>query len=231
MHCASVECKGRVREQKKKKEVGEAGFGGMGVEGWNKLPKTNGGEKVKGRAGGQGDVPADLDWIDRDAVKEYSVMGTPDTTAQVHPYQFTTSMADLAIEAGAEVVLGKVTDVNYDEAVKSVTYTDKATKESKTIPATDVIISAGPWTSQVFPSAPIDAMRAHSVVIQAEVAPYAIFSEISLSKDFNRTGGQGVQRRRHGLSVSPEMYARPDGTVYACGTFSSHPFTSSYVKG
>lgn len=184
-------------------------------EEWQKLPKTDGKIKVKKAAVG---IPKDLDWFDADSVTGYSEMGTPSTTAQVHPYQFTTSMADLAVEAGAKVVLGSVQNIEKDgTGVKSVTYEDKASKTSHTIPATDVILAAGPWTKTVFPEAPIEAMRAHSVVIKADVTPYAIFSEISLPKDFGRTGGGDVKRRKHGLTVSPEMYARPDGTVYACG--------------
>jgi len=57
-------------------------------------------------------------------------------------------------------------------------------------------------------------MRAHSVVIKADVSPYAVFSEISLPSEFGRSAGRN---RNHGGIVSPEMYARPDGTVYACG--------------
>lgn len=222
VHCASVEAKGKVHEDDSGDSKLKAVVNGGGkVESWNKLPKTNGNAKIKSTAAVG--VPQDLDWIDQDSIRAYSVMGTPSTTAQVHPYQFTTSMADLAVEAGAEVILGSVTNIEYPskaDGVKSVTYVDKASRETHTIPATDVIVSAGPWTAHVFPEAPIEAMRAHSVVIKAEVAPYAIFSEITLPKDFGRTGGGDVKRRRHGLSVSPEMYARPDGTVYACGMYS-----------
>ena len=138
-------------------------------------------------------------------------MGTPSTTAQVHPYQFTTSMASLAVEAGAEVILGSVSSIDHADGIKSITYTDKLTNEKHTIPATEIILSAGPWTSKIFPTVPIGSLRAHSVVIEAEVAPYAIFSEISLPG-------------KKGKTVSPEMYARPDGTVYACGSFLLPPF-------
>merc|ERR1712000_237126 len=46
----------------------------------------------------------------------------------------------------------------------------------------------------------------------ADVSPYAVFSEIGLPEGFG-----GDLKSRHGSTVSPEMYARPDGTVYACG--------------
>jgi glycine/D-amino acid oxidase-like deaminating enzyme len=164
-------------------------------------------------------VPKDLDWFDEGSVKSYSEMGNLQSTAQVHPYQFTTSMADLATGAGAKVIFGSVTAIDYTgpHGVKGVTYEDKSTKHIHTLPATDIVLAAGPWTSHVFPDTPIDAIRAHSVVIKAEVTPYAVFSKINLPKDFGRTTGGNVKKRRHGLTVSPEMYARPDGTVYACG--------------
>lgn len=61
------------------------------------------------------------------------------------------------------------------------------------------------------------------MVIKADVSPYAVFSDISLPKGFTGSRGGGSdgrgKRRRHGTSVAPEMYARPDGTVYACGMF------------
>ncbi|KAG9241391.1 FAD dependent oxidoreductase [Calycina marina] len=176
-------------------------------EDWNKLPKLMAGKHKSTRAR----VPDDLDWFDHESIQDYSEMGDESTTAQVHPYHFTTSMADLAAGAGASVVLGHVTEIDHagDQGVKSVTYEDKITKESHTIAASDVILAAGPWTSRIYPKAPIEGTRAHSIVIEAETTPYAIFSEIELPKDF-----KGI---RHGDRVSPEMYARPDGTVYACG--------------
>ena len=119
--------------------------------------------------------------------------------------------------------------------MRGVTYEEKETRKICTLPATDVVVAAGPWTSHVFPEAPIDAIRAHSVVIKADVSPWAVFTEIDLPKDFGRTGGGDVKKRRHGLNVNPEMYARPDGTVYACGVFpvshSTNPFTNTYLCG
>lgn len=151
-------------------------------------------------------IPSDLDWVVPDGLRAYESMSGPGETAQVHPYLFTTSIAKLAEEKGAKIVLGKATDIGQGpDGVKSVTYIDKATGESNTIPATDVVVAAGPWTRSVLPQIPISATRAHSVVIRPTrpVSAYTLFTNIELP------GGKAI--------VSPEIYARPDNTVYACG--------------
>ncbi|KAL1960024.1 hypothetical protein VTO42DRAFT_196 [Malbranchea cinnamomea] len=159
-------------------------------------------------------IPEDLDWFDPGALKTYEDMGGPGMTAQVHPYLFTTSMAKLAEEKGAKIILGSVTNIDWSaDGVKSVTYTDKATGKSETMRATEVIVSAGPWSRRVFHQAPIEALRAHSVVVRPTrpVSAYALFTNIVLP-----ASGQSSTRRRQKV-VSPEIYARPDETVYACG--------------
>ena len=165
-------------------------------------------------------IPKDLDWIIPDSAKSYSEMGTPDNTAQVHPYQFTTSMARLAEDKGVEIILGSVTDINRSGGVvKSVTYEDKDTFETFTIPATDVIISAGPWTKSIFPPAPISAMRAHSVTIKSSspISAYALFTDISLPPNFGRKDTFVKSTGSHAIQATPEIYARPGDEAYACG--------------
>lgn len=165
-------------------------------------------------------IPKDLDWFAAESVKDYDEMGGPDTTAQVHPYQFTTSMARLAEEKGVKVVLGSVTSIDRSSnAVRSVTYKDNETSETRTIPATDVVISAGPWTKSVYPPAPISALRAHSVTIRPSrpVSAYALFTDITLTSDFGRTNESVRSKRSHAKHVTPEIYARPNNEVYACG--------------
>jgi glycine/D-amino acid oxidase-like deaminating enzyme len=214
LHCGSLTAKGKSYETTNT----DAGKSEAPKEEWQKLPKTD--SKMQAAAGAKS-VPQDLDWFDADAVVGYSEMGNPATTAQVHPYLFTTSMADLAGEAGAKIILGSATALDYTgtHGVKSVTYEDKETRKIHTIQASDVILAAGPWTSHIFPDAPIAATRAHSVVIKADVSPYAIFSEIKLPEDFGKNRGGGAGRRGHVNTVCPELYARPDGTVYACGPY------------
>ena len=166
-------------------------------------------EKAIGKLRAAG-IPADLDWFSPTAVRSYDEMGDPSTTAQVHPYQFTTSMAALAEAAGVKVITNaRVTALNTaGDKVESVTYTDSAST-SHTLPTTDIIVAAGPWTQRVFPPAPISGMRAHSVTIRPSrpVSAYAIFTSITLP-------AQGTRRAQH---VSPEIYARPNEEIYACG--------------
>lgn len=165
-------------------------------------------------------IPKDLDWVAAESARSYYEMGTPDNTAQVHPYQFTTAMAQLAQDAGAEFTFGSVTNIDRTGgAVKSVTYNDKATSETHTIPATDVIISAGPWTRNIYPPAPISALRAHSVTIRPSkpISAYALFTEISLPPNFGRTDTFQKSKRAHSKQVTPEIYARPNNEAYACG--------------
>lgn len=159
-------------------------------------------------------TPQDLDWIEPELLRAYESMSGPGETAQVHPYLFTTSMAKLAEEKGAKIILGQVTDIARPSGtVESVTYTDKTSGESHTIPATDVIVAAGPWTKNVLPEAPIAATRAHSVVIRPTrpVSAYALFTNIEIPANFNPA------KKSRPTVAAPEIYARPDDTVYACG--------------
>jgi glycine/D-amino acid oxidase-like deaminating enzyme len=167
-------------------------------------------------------VPKDLDWVAAEGIQSYEEMGTPETTAQVHPYQFTTSMASLAEERGVKIILGSVTAINQSpHAVTSVTYKSKDSEEEVTIPADTAIITTGPWTKSLWPTAPISALRAHSVTIRPSrpVSPYCLFTSIS-----STTGTS---------TATPEIYARPNAEVYACGegdTLIPLPALSSSVE-
>ena len=156
-------------------------------------------------------VPEDLDWFVPDLLRAYESMSGPGETAQVHPYLFTTSIAKLAQENGANLTIGAATNIGYaGDAVESITYTDKSTGASSTMPATDVIVSAGPWTRSVVPEAPISATRAHSVVIRPTrpVSAYTLFTEVEIPDP---------SRQSRPILAAPEIYARPDETVYCCG--------------
>lgn len=171
-------------------------------------------------------LPSDLDWIDPSLVQSYEEMGRRGftETAQVHPFHFTTAIADLAWSAGADIRIGaKVTKIStstVSPALKSIEYEDRSSGgKLKTIDdVTDVIVTAGPWTGRLLPRSKVEGLRAHSVVYEADVSPYAVFSDIQLPSDYvpehrARLG----QKRKHRGNVDPEVYARPFGEVYACG--------------
>ncbi|RYC57272.1 hypothetical protein CHU98_g8946 [Xylaria longipes] len=182
---------------------------------WQKLPKQDEAATTLMR---QSILPADLDWIDSELVEEYAEMGLEGytETAQVHPYQFTTSMADLAHSAGVDIRLNaKVTKIGLSRgSVKTVEFFDRVTQLPRTVlGVTDVVVAAGPWTSSLLPQTKVEGLRAHSVVFEADVTPYAVFTNISLPANWIPSHRQ---RRVHNGHVDPEIYARP-GEVYACG--------------
>ncbi|KAI2623207.1 FAD dependent oxidoreductase [Hypoxylon sp. NC1633] len=189
---------------------------------WKKLPKQD--EKAISMLH-ESVLPADLDWINGSLVREYAEMGLPGftETAQVHPHQFTTSMAALAREGGTEIrVNARVTSIGLNKsetAVSSVEYVDRTTGETQTLEGvTDVVIAAGPWTGRLWPKTKVEGLRAHSVVFAADVSPYAVFTDISLPNDWvpAHRAARG-EKRKHRGNVDPEIYARPGGEVYACG--------------
>lgn len=186
---------------------------GVGQGGdWKSLEKTHGidndwNTKKRKDVG----MPDDLDWVRADLTDGYSPMAPPCATAQVHPYLFTTSMLELAEERGCEFVQGKVTAINIDKSmgrVTGVTYTHSGVGHA--LPATHVVLAAGVWSPRILPALPISGTRAHSVTIHPKpgvtISPYVLFTEVLFP-----SAKRGPQR------VSPEIYARPDNEVYACG--------------
>mgnify|MGYP002620470694 FL=1 len=212
---------------------------------WEKLPKQDEAAKLLKDS----PLPPDLDWIEGRLVTHYEEMGTPGVTetAQVHPRYFTQTIAELAKQAGVDIREGakvmKIGEVESEsegeenaegqtntkgtiakgKRVQSVEYEDRATNEIRTIDdVTDVVVTAGPWTGKLLPQTQIGNIRAHSVVFEADVSPYAVFTSIQLPAKWvpEHMAARG-ERRRHGRHVDPEVYARPGKEVYACGTYSN----------
>lgn len=212
--------KDSIASAKAPQSNGEAGQE-IGQE-WQKLPKQ---DNAAAEMLSESVLPSDLDWIDGSIVQEYAEMGLPGhtETAQVHPFQFTIEIAKLAQDKGVDIRLNaRVVKVRLGPGktnVETVDYLDRTADEMKTIiGVTDVVVAAGPWTGRILPTAKVEGLRAHSVVFQADVSPYAVFTNISLPRDWvpPHRAAQG-QKRRHKGNVDPEFYARPGGEVYACG--------------
>ncbi|KAI1406772.1 FAD dependent oxidoreductase [Hypoxylon sp. FL1857] len=231
-YASQIDCRARL----------PPGFSGTGAGGKNageKEPVSSGAEqgskglhkdhKKDTKALRKLGAPEDLDWLDtEESLAAYEGMGTPDNTAQVHPELFTRSMAQFAEDKGVKIVTGaRVTAINKTaggKSVESVTYVKDGKEE--TLPTTDCVVAAGPWTRRLLPEIPVTAARAHSVVIKTPrpVSAYALFTSIMLPPGFptptpkEARGAPTSQRPLRGPQiVEPEIYARPDGTAYACG--------------
>lgn len=162
-------------------------------------------------------LPKNLMWIDDKVINDWNQLGNESTTAQVHPYQFTTFILKQCIATGCvELVIGKIDDIIIDEEsgeCNGIIYhpssakaeNEGLTKQKFELHGDKVIMSIGPWTSKILPDCPISGLRAHSIIIQPErveeISPYAVFTELKLNKN---------------KFVSPEIYARKD-EVYVCG--------------
>lgn len=189
---------------------------------WEKLPKQ---DEAATSLLSDSSLPSDLDWINPELVQHYEEMGRPGftETAQVHPLHFTKAIAELAGAAGVDIrTQAKVTKITPSQAdgTKTVEYEDRRHEGAvRAISGvTDVIVTAGPWTGMLLPRSKVEGLRAHSVVYEADVSPYAVFTDIQLPSDYvpehrARLG----QKRKHRGNVDPEIYARPFGEVYACG--------------
>lgn len=130
-------------------------------------------------------------------------LGTPDTTAQVHPGRFTAAMLQAAVEHGARLLSGRVTSIGLDAARSAVA---SVQVEAQEIEADAVVIAMGPWSTAAcrwLPLPPVFGLKGNSVLFrnELEISPDALFVEL-------------VAR---GEPQTPEVFPRDDGTTYVCG--------------
>lgn len=179
-------------------------------------------------------IPEDLDWFRQECIQKYEDIAPEQGTAQVHPYQFTLMMAKLAAEKGVKILFGAVEEIVYatSEAsaaldaqtrrrVHSVRYVDRVTARAESISADFVVIAAGPWTPQLFPSVPMNALRAHSVTIKPSrpTSAYCLFTEIRRRVTSPAYSFPGASPSEEFESmVCPEIYSRPNNEVYIAGS-------------
>ncbi|KAH9204969.1 FAD dependent oxidoreductase-domain-containing protein [Leptodontidium sp. 2 PMI_412] len=132
--------------------------------------------------------------FDTESAQAYEEFANTSFIAQVHPFQFTSSMAKLVEQRGARIIIGTV-----EKKVVSVAYVDKIILEQYTLLAITVVLAAGPWTPSLFPKREYQAPK-------ASVRLLLVFSEIRL--------GDSRQTVRAAKSISLEIYARPNNEVY-----------------
>ncbi|TIA68101.1 hypothetical protein E3P91_04168 [Wallemia ichthyophaga] len=176
------------------------------------VPKTNivhdSEEPFRPRPAPKGE--SNIDWIskpseDSSCIINQQLVSDGDTTAQLDPYLFTLSVLDEAVKNGVRVVKGSV--MAYENNVVTL-------DDGEFIATDKLVLAAGPWTSNVFNhlfpkspiNLPIEALPGYSLVLRPTSLPsaHAVFTTI--------LGSDSV-----GMSGTPEMFSRPDGTFYVAG--------------
>ena len=146
-------------------------------------------------------------WLS-DRVTVSQALGSPATTAQVHPALFTAAMMRAAEAHGAQLRAGRVTGLaRHAGRVTGVEV------EGETIAGDAVIIAMGPWSilaSAWLPMPAVFGLKGHSLVFAtgADVPAEAAFLEY---------------REANGTVETPELFPRPDGTTYVCAISSEAP--------
>ncbi|XP_062189538.1 putative oxidoreductase C1F5.03c [Phragmites australis] len=143
-------------------------------------------------------------WVDPSAsAAPPRELGTPDTTAQVHPGLFTKAVL---AASGAEVIIDEVERV----VVRDGRVAGVAVKGRGVVDADAVVLALGPWSGrlemvrEVFD---VSGLKAHSIVLRPrepeKITPHALFLS--------------YQPEPGAKMLDPEVYPRPTGEVYICG--------------
>jgi len=149
-------------------------------------------------------------WIDGETVVA-GTLGSPDTTAQVHPARFTRALLDAALARGGELRMGRVESVSVAGGAAQGVMVD-----GELLRADAVVLAMGPWTGRAagLSSLPqIHGLKGYSVTLDApDVPAHALFM------DYRLAGGRALE---------PEIIPRPDGEVYVCGMADRQPLPDS----
>ena len=149
------------------------------------------------------------DWVG-DGTALQGRLGTAETTAQVHPGLFTGALMDAAQNNGARLVIGSVEGIALSPDGGTAT---GVVASGETIAADAVVIAMGPWSvvaAEWLPLPAVYGLKGQSLIFrpQSPASAHAIFADVE-------TGDGEV--------LSPEIYPRPDGTIYVCGLSSEEP--------
>jgi glycine/D-amino acid oxidase-like deaminating enzyme len=137
-------------------------------------------------------------------------IGSRDTTAIVEPHAFTTGLMRAAERRGASLKHGTVAGL-VREANGAVRGVELDTGE--TIEGDAVVIAMGPWSilaSNWLPLPPVYGFKGHSLIFRTgdAIPAEALFLEY---------------REESGEVLTPEVFSRADGTVWACAVSSTSP--------
>jgi glycine/D-amino acid oxidase-like deaminating enzyme len=147
-------------------------------------------------------------WLS-DSVTITGQIGSPQTTALVEPRAFTRGLMRAAEAQGAELRTGTAVDLaRSGGAVDGV-----ALDDGEVVEGDAVVIAMGPWSilaSRWLPLPGVYGFKGHSLVFETgdSVPAEALFLEY---------------QEANGEVLTPEVFARADGTVWACAVSSTSP--------
>jgi glycine/D-amino acid oxidase-like deaminating enzyme len=156
---------------------------------------------------GHGRAPTDQPgWLGPQA-RVQAWLATPDTAAQIHPAHFTRAMLDAAVASGAKLVEDRVTGIELSPDRRCVTGVQL---QGELLASDAAVVAMGPWSILACPWLPLPAtygLKGNSIVLRADFPAHSLFVDLTTSR-----GGH-----------TPELFPRPDGTVYFCGLSSEAP--------
>ncbi|GAB4849016.1 hypothetical protein Ancab_003828 [Ancistrocladus abbreviatus] len=148
-------------------------------------------------------------WVDG-PTRNPRTIGTAQTTAQVHPQLFTRTLITMAVEKyGVEVVIGKAMRVEVLEGEGRVG--SVVLQGGRVIGAESVVLALGPWSAKMAMLSSlfrVYGLKAHSIVLEPKEAE-AITAHALFVSYHTAQGGK---------PMDPEVYPRPTGEVYICGS-------------
>ncbi|EIM20533.1 putative cytoplasm protein [Wallemia mellicola CBS 633.66] len=149
-------------------------------------------------------------WLNDNIVDKCTVMGTPPSTAQVTPEALVKTLAE---HSKADIVIASPVKISRDNDGK-ISSVRAETREGDNIEisATDIVLTAGPWTGRVAEKlltpaeakkCRVDGQRAHSIIVSQgrELSNHCLFTMV----------------KERSTTHEPEIYCRPKGTAYICG--------------
>lgn len=151
----------------------------------------------------------DIGWLSTD-ITVLQRLGSTETTAQVHPRQFTAAMMQAAQAQGAELRLGQVAGVVRSRDGASVKGVEV---DGEFVEGDAVVVAMGPWSilaAEWLPLPIVYGLKGHSLIFEtgARIPAEALFLEY---------------RERSGATQAPELFPRSDGTTYVCAISSDSP--------
>src|SRR5688572_28893733 len=149
-------------------------------------------------------------WLDGAGVV-VAALGSTATTAQVTPAEFTAALIDAAKRHGSELRIGVVDELSQDNGQARGIRVD-----GEILDADAVVLAMGPWTGRFARALRLPRVRGlkgYSVTLTGADAPaHALFMDY---------------RTADGRHLEPEIFPRPDGSVYVCGMADPQPLPDS----